>query len=110
LEKRNRRLAEAAQSTTQKNEENTAKPRPEKQRSKLTWKEQKELEVIEQTIMSAEADVERIEAIFILPAYHEKYGAKTSELTKELTVAKGKVEQLYARWHELEELKKVFAI
>ncbi len=106
LEKRNRRIAEAeAQTTVQKNEEPTAKPRSEKQRSKLTWKEQKELEVIEQSIMTAENDVQRLEAIFSAPDYHEKYGTKTPELTRELTTAKNLVEQLYARWHELEEKK-----
>jgi ATP-binding cassette subfamily F protein uup len=107
LEKRNRRIAEAeALLAGKKNQEAAVQLRPEKQRNKLKWKEQKELEGIEQTIISAEADVERIEAIFITPDYHGKYGARTSELTKELAAAKQKVEQLYARWHELEEMKR----
>ncbi|MFH0992638.1 MAG: ABC-F family ATP-binding cassette domain-containing protein [bacterium] len=72
---------------------------------KLKWKEAKELEAIEQEILNAEAEAARIEAIFASPDFYEKYGSQTVQLTAELTAAKAAIERLYARWHELEELK-----
>ena len=47
----------------------------------------------------------RIEAIFSEPDFYAKHGTRTIELTAELETAKRKVETLYARWHELEELR-----
>ena len=76
---------------------------------KLTWKEQKELEGIEEIILEAEAEVERIEAIFSAPDFYEKYADKTSELNKELEEAKDKVADLYNRWEELEEIEKSYS-
>jgi ATP-binding cassette subfamily F protein uup len=73
---------------------------------KLTWKENKELETMEENILAAEAEVERIEAIFTAPDYHIKYAAMTNELTAELNQAKEKADQLYKRWEELEAIKR----
>lgn len=72
---------------------------------KLTFNERKELESIEENIMRAEAEVERIENIFISPDFYEKYARKTNELNEELAKAKEKVKQLYNRWEELERIK-----
>ncbi len=106
LEKKKARIAEAeARLIALKNAENPAKGKTEKPKSKLKWKEQKELEGMEQAILTAEEDVQRIELIFTAPDFYEKHGAKIPELTKELATAKTKVEQLYTRWHELEALK-----
>ena len=73
---------------------------------KLTWKEAKELENIEEEIMKAEGEVESIEAIFSSPDYYEKYAAQTNELNKKLESAKEKVKNFYMRWEELENIKK----
>ncbi|HZW40232.1 MAG TPA: ATP-binding cassette domain-containing protein [Ignavibacteriaceae bacterium] len=72
---------------------------------KLTFNERKELESIEENIMRAEAEVERIENIFISADFYEKYARKTNELNEELVKAKEKVKQLYNRWEELERIK-----
>lgn len=72
---------------------------------KLTWKESKELEEIEVNILDAESEVERIEAIFSAPDFYEKFAEQTGELNKQLENAKHKVQQLYERWEELEEIK-----
>lgn len=72
---------------------------------KLKWKEARELETIEQEIVRAEGDVERIEAVFSSPDFFERHGGQTVQLTRDLTAAKERVERLYARWHELEELR-----
>ena len=74
------------------------KPRPRK----LTWKEQRELEGMEERIMEAEGEVERIEGLFADPEFHAKHGGRTKELQSELEAAKAEAAELYARWEELE--------
>jgi len=75
------------------------------QTNRLKWKEAKELDTIEHTIVHAESEVARIEAIFASPDFYEKRGEQTVQLTQELDAAKALVERLYVRWHELEEIK-----
>lgn len=101
IEKRNARTKEkkvAAQKV--KKEDSRVKPKIKK----LTWKEKKELETIEDNIMLAEENVERIEGIFSSEDYYEKYAAKTNELNTELEAAKEVVKKLYKRWEELENI------
>jgi ATP-binding cassette subfamily F protein uup len=85
----------------EKKEDKRVKPKIRK----LTWKENKELETMEENILNAEADVERIESIFSSPDFYEKYAAQTNELSRELEEAKLKIKQLYERWEELEQIK-----
>ncbi|MDP2885510.1 MAG: ABC-F family ATP-binding cassette domain-containing protein [Ignavibacteria bacterium] len=102
LEKRSARGAEAAvQTVAPKRQEARVKI----QTTKLTWREAKELESIEADIMSTEAEVERIEAVFSASDFYEKRGEETARLTEELAVARATVDRLYARWNELEGLK-----
>ncbi len=81
-------------------------PAPEapKQR-KMTWKEQQELAGMEDKIAATEARIGELEALFITPDFYEKYGTQTSELTAELEAEKAKLETLFDRWEELEELR-----
>ncbi|MBI5020972.1 MAG: ATP-binding cassette domain-containing protein [Ignavibacteriales bacterium] len=107
LEKRNARLTEAeAKSAEAKQLDTQLKPQIKKPKKKLSWKEQKELETIEQDIIRAEEDVERIEAIFSSHDFYDQHGEHTVKLTKELAAAKEQIERFYVRWHELEELRK----
>jgi ABC transport system ATP-binding/permease protein len=106
IEKRNARFAKAEQESeaaSAKQQKSDAKPKAAA--SKLKWKEARELETIEQDILHAEAEVTRIETIFSADDFYEKYGDKTLQLTTDLAGAKLKVERLYARWHELEDLQ-----
>ncbi len=107
LEKRAQRLAaqqQAAQQQAATKSQNSA-PEPSGNRHaskpRLTWKEQREWEGMEDAILAAEEKVASIEAIFADPNFHEKYGARTQELTQEMDAAKADVEKLYARWEEL---------
>ncbi|HCA79508.1 MAG TPA: hypothetical protein DEP53_07210, partial [Bacteroidetes bacterium] len=50
-------------------------------------------------------EVERIEALFSEPDFYQKRGEETARLTEELSAARAKVDRLYARWNELEELR-----
>ena len=72
---------------------------------KLSWKETRELETIEENILNAESEVKKIEEIFSSPDVYEKYADKMGELNAQLETAKNNVELLYARWEELETKK-----
>ena len=105
LEKRSAREKEVNAESLATGEPEKEDTRQKPQATKLKWKEAKELETIEHSIIQAESEVARIEAIFASPDFYEKRGEQTVQLTQELAAAKGEVERLYARWHELEELK-----
>ena len=79
-------------------------PKPAKPR-KLSFKEMRELEGMEAQIQAIEAEVARIEGLFIQPDFHRKHATQVNRLTDELEVAKEKVTKLYARWEELEAIK-----
>ncbi|MBP1582368.1 MAG: ABC-F family ATP-binding cassette domain-containing protein, partial [Victivallales bacterium] len=72
---------------------------------KLKWKEQQELDGMEDAISTAEAKVAELETMFSAPDFHAKYGKQTPQLLADLTAANADVERLYARWDELESLK-----
>ncbi len=56
--------------------------------------------------MKAEAEIEKIEAIFSLPDYYEKYAAQTKELNQKLEDTKELIKSLFIRWDDLEKIKK----
>ncbi len=100
LEKKKSRIKD--KNVTQKNiKEDT---REKVKVKKLSWKEKKELETIEEDIITAEKEVERIEGIFSSDEFYEKYATTTNELTAELAAAKDHVKKLFNRWEELEKL------
>lgn len=103
IEKRNQRRKEEIIKSEKPVKEDT---RVKQVIRKLTWKESKELETIEESIMQAEEEVMKIEAIFSSPDYFDKYAKQTNELTKQLDDAKEKVKNLYDRWDELEKIKR----
>jgi ATP-binding cassette subfamily F protein uup len=72
---------------------------------KLSFKETRELEGIEEHIRTVEADVARIEGLFADPEFFRKHAAQVHQLTAELEAAKAMVPKLYARWEELEAIK-----
>ncbi len=102
IKKRKERLKESEE-VVQKVKKEDVREKPKVR--KLTWKENKELETIEESILSAESEVERIEAIFSSGDFYEKYAKQTAELTRQLEEAKQNVKQLYHRWEELEKIK-----
>ena len=77
----------------------TTKPR------KLSFKEARELEGMEAQIQAVEAEVSRIEGLFIQPDFHRKHATQVNRLTDELEAAKENITKLYARWEELERIK-----
>ncbi len=71
---------------------------------KLSYKEAKELETIEENIINAEAEVEQIEKMFSDPDFYQKFAFQINDLKTELESKKEYAEQLYRRWEELENL------
>ena len=63
------------------------------------------MEGMEAQIHAVEAEVARIEGLFIQPDFHRKHATQVNRLTDELEAAKERATQLYARWEELEAIK-----
>ncbi|MGC4043978.1 MAG: ABC-F family ATP-binding cassette domain-containing protein [Armatimonas sp.] len=86
----------------------TAKPEPPKPVSTsraLTASERKELERIEETILTAEEKVAEVEAKMASPEIASDSIALQKMWNEDLPKAKAEVERLYARWEELENKK-----
>ncbi len=105
IEKRNKRRQELEPSENKNQSTKKEDSRVKDTTRKLKFKEKLELESIEEKIMNAESEVERIEKIFISPDFYEKYATQTNELNAELEKAKLEVKKLYDRWQELEQIK-----
>ena len=103
IKKRNKRLRDKADDKPKQTKEDS---RIKVKIRKLTYYEKIELESIEEKIIIAEDDVNRIESIFSLPEFFEKHAQQTNELNIQLAEAKEKVKLLYDRWEELEEISK----
>jgi len=80
---------------------------PKAKARKLSFKEARELEGMEAQIQAVEAEVARIEGLFIQPDFHRKHATQVNRLTDELEAAKENITKLYARWEELEAIKAV---
>ena len=81
-----------------KNDKNIGKPK------KLTFKEQKELDNIENTILEAEAEKEAVEAEIADPDSYKLPG-KAKELSDKLNKINEKIESLYTRWEYLQNVR-----
>jgi ABC transport system ATP-binding/permease protein len=69
---------------------------------KLTFKEARELETIEEAIAAAEARVKALEATLSDPGVFKDRPTEVHALIAELDAARGEVERLFARWQELD--------
>jgi ATP-binding cassette subfamily F protein uup len=100
LEKR----SEETKATNIEPAKSSASPRPAAKPRKLKWKEERELEGMEATILAAENEVARIEALFAEPDFYTKHAADYAKVEVELVNARHEVARLYARWAELGEV------
>ena len=73
---------------------------------KLSFKEQRELEGMEATILAAEQRVAALEGTIHDPAFYATRAKEAPALAAALEEAKADVVRLYARWEELEALPK----
>jgi len=106
IEKRKQRQQETVElKPKEKKELITVATQTKSKPKKLSYKDALELEQIEEKIIAAESEVERIEKIFASPDFYLKYASQTNELNLQLEAAKEKVKKLYERWDELEKKK-----
>jgi ATP-binding cassette subfamily F protein uup len=103
IEKRNLRLKDQS---TQEEKERKVDNRIKAKIKKLSWKEQKELDSIEEEILNAEKEVDRVEQLFLLPDFYKIYALQVNQLNSELESAKEKIKYLYERWGILEQLSR----
>lgn len=85
-----------------------SKPRPQKtddKPRKLKWKEERELEGMEEAILEAESAVAELEEKLNDPAFYIDNSAEAPALHKKLTERQNEVKRLYARWEELEAIR-----
>jgi ATP-binding cassette subfamily F protein uup len=104
IEKKQRLASTAPKREEFKAQAPETKPKLVKTR-KLSFKEQRELEGMESQIQAVDAEILRIESLFASPDFHRAHGAQTNQLTADLAAAKEKLNQLYARWEELETIR-----
>jgi ATP-binding cassette subfamily F protein uup len=71
----------------------------------LKWKEERELEGMENAILAAENEVGKIEALFATPDFYVTHADELTTLEKRLRFARDEVARLYARWAELGEVE-----
>jgi ATP-binding cassette subfamily F protein uup len=68
---------------------------------KLTFKEQRELDGMEATILAAEARVQELETTLNDPEFHATRSREAHGLIAELDASRAEVVRLYERWQEL---------
>jgi ABC transport system ATP-binding/permease protein len=72
---------------------------------KLSYKEQKELEGMEETILMAEEEVASLEGLLNDPQFFVTRSQEYPEVEARLATARAQVTALYARWQELEAIR-----
>jgi ATP-binding cassette subfamily F protein uup len=100
-----RAAAEAARGVGATRSAASAKPAAAPAARKLTYKEQKELAAMEETILAAETRKEELAAQLADPALYSGPADEVARLTADFQAAEELVDQLYARWAELEEIR-----
>ena len=104
LEKKAARIASPTTSTV-----SATVIKPAAKSRKLKWKEERELESIEATILAAENEVVRLENVFADPELYARSAHAAADVQAQLDVARHTVARLYARWEELEHVRKASA-
>ncbi len=88
----------------QKSPKGTGKQKPKSTVKKLSFTEKHEYKNMEQSILEAEAEVERLEAMIATPELATDHQQAT-ETYQSLSNAQDKVKELYSRWAELEAIQ-----
>jgi ATP-binding cassette subfamily F protein uup len=108
IEKRKEREARArAQSAAVAEQSRQTAPAPRTSRPRrLSFKEARELEQMEETILKAEAEAAEIQQLLDDPSFYITRAAEAPGLIEKLKARNAEIEALYARWAELEKIPK----
>ena len=82
--------------------------RPRKQAEKLSYRETKELEGMEEAVLAAEEAASALEKEFTAPDFYTTRAKDAPVMQAKLEAARAEVERLYARWEELEKKTKIW--
>jgi ATP-binding cassette subfamily F protein uup len=104
LEKRREEAAQFSASAETLAKSPVADAAPARPR-KLKWKEARELEMMEETIATAEAEVAQLEKTFAASDFYKRPPEEMRSLETQLTGARARVNELYARWEELAQIE-----
>ena len=78
---------------------------PKPKNRKLTWKENNELENIDSEIAETEQKIGNLESLINSPGFYERDYEEAQETLNALEEAKSRLEGLFSRWVELEDIK-----
>jgi len=81
------------------------KPETQSKRTKLSYKDQRDLEALPVHIESLEVEQSRLQDEMAAPDFYRKPGEQISEAKERLAALEGELAQAYARWETLEALK-----
>lgn len=96
-----------ANQKAEKPDEPESKPAKKAERSRrLNYKETRELETMEESILNAEEEVAKLEATLSSPDFYANSGAEWKDHEAQLKSAQKKVAHLYGRWETLEKIRK----
>jgi ATP-binding cassette subfamily F protein uup len=76
--------------------------KPKSRPTKLSYKDQRELDALPKTIEELDAELEAAHAAIAQPGFYQQDGAIIADANKRLQQLEQKLEQAYARWEELE--------
>ncbi|MDQ6809463.1 MAG: ATP-binding cassette domain-containing protein [Verrucomicrobiota bacterium] len=79
--------------------------KPAAKMRKLKWKEERELESMEATILAAENEVAKIETAFADPDFYARNREALPKMEADLAAGRKRIAALYSRWQELESLR-----
>ena len=102
---------QAAERETLRKTESRPVPAPPVRKNvpkKLSFREERELESLEESIAGYENRIAEIERIFSDPDFFAKHGSESAALSREREEAGAALERAYARWEELESKKESF--
>lgn len=106
LEKKKQREAAVAAAAAPVKKEKKKRERPDDGKPrKLKWKEERELEGMEEAILTAETEVAEIEEKLNDPEFYIENAAEAPALTAALEEKRAAVKVLYDRWEELEAIR-----
>jgi len=95
----------AAQSGAPSPTRERQRPQTEEKPRKLSFKEQRELEALPDTIAAMEKEVEEIHTSLADPEFYRTAGDEVAALTNRLQELEKGLEEAYRRWEELESVR-----
>ncbi len=81
---------------------NTTAKRPKAKSTKLSYKDQRELDELPKRIEGLDAELAATHAAMAEPGFYQQEGAAIAEVNKRLELLESELEQAYARWEMLE--------